>query len=227
MNPRGARFVAALGAFLIRPLVWSVRIETTDHAGLLAGKLTRPVIWAFWHNRLFLIPFIFRKYFPQTRGAALTSRSKDGEILAAYIGHFGIESVRGSSSRGGRAALLALKRVLNEGAVAAITPDGPRGPCYSLQPGILKLAQLTGAVILPVHIRYSSAWRLQSWDRFIIPKPFSRAELIFDVPHEVPRTETDEGFEVRRAQLEAVMKAHGEAGERSGRPGGGSNTRSS
>src|SRR5688572_4421955 len=200
MNARGARFVAALGAFLIRPLVWSLRIQTTDHAGLLSGKLTRPVIWAFWHNRLFLIPFIFRKHFPQTRGAALTSLSKDGEILAAYIGRFGIESVRGSSSRGGRAALIALKRALDAGAVAAITPDGPRGPCYALQPGILKLAQLTGAVILPVHIHYSRAWRLKSWDRFIIPKPFARVVLTFDPPLEVPRAETDEGFEARRAQ---------------------------
>ena len=165
MSARGARFIAALGVLLIRPLLWSLRIQTNDHAGLLSGKLTRPVIWAFWHNRLFLIPFIFRKHFPQTRGAALTSLSKDGEILAAYIGRFGIESVRGSSSRGGRAALIALKRALDAGAVAAITPDGPRGPCYALQPGILKLAQLTGAVILPVHIHYSRAWRLKSWDR--------------------------------------------------------------
>jgi lysophospholipid acyltransferase (LPLAT)-like uncharacterized protein len=136
--------------------------------------------------------------------------SKDGEILAAYIARFGIEPVRGSSSRGGRAALIAMKRALDRGAVCAITPDGPRGPRYALQPGILKLAQLADARIMPVHIRFSKAWRLKSWDAFIIPKPFARVEVTFDTLRNVSRDESPERFERHRDELEAVMRLHAE-----------------
>jgi lysophospholipid acyltransferase (LPLAT)-like uncharacterized protein len=168
------------------------------------------MIWVFWHNRFLLAPFVFRRYFRTARGAALASLSKDGEILAAYINLFGIEAVRGSSSRGGATALVSLKRALEQGAIVAVTPDGPRGPRYHLQPGLLKLAQVADAPIVPMHIRYSHAWRLKSWDGFMIPKPFARADVTLDSEWRISRDETAETFEKRRQQLEDLMRNEAE-----------------
>jgi lysophospholipid acyltransferase (LPLAT)-like uncharacterized protein len=206
MSARRARLLATLGVWVIRPLIWTLRIRVIDRAGALREGEPRAMILAFWHNRFLLTPFIFRKYFRNARGAALASLSKDGEILAAYINQFGIEAVRGSTSRGGSGALIAMKRALDQGAIVAVTPDGPRGPCYHLQPGVLKLAQLAGAPIVPMHIHYSRAWRLKSWDRFMIPKPFSRAVVTFDAEWRIFRDETAETFESRRRQLEEAMR---------------------
>jgi lysophospholipid acyltransferase (LPLAT)-like uncharacterized protein len=213
MSPRRARILATVGVWIVRALVSTVRIRVNDRTGATTNGSVRPIIWAFWHNRLLLIPFVFRKYFPAARGAALTSLSKDGEILAAYINRFRIEAVRGSTSRGGAAALVSLKRALEQGAIVAVTPDGPRGPRYHLQPGLLKLAQLAETPIMPVHINYSRAWRLKSWDGFLIPQPFSRAEVIFDSEWRIARDESAEALDTRRQALEERMRtAAGDAG---------------
>ena len=162
-------------------------------------------IAALWHNRLLLISFVLKKFFPQRPGAGLISASRDGDLIADVTERFGFDAVRGSSSRMGAAALLELSDVLNSGHDVLITPDGPRGPAYELGPGIVFLAQKTGAPVVPVHMEYSSCWRVKSWDRFIIPRPFSRVRVIVGQPQQIRSTSTPEEFETERLRLQDAM----------------------
>src|SRR6267143_1114133 len=118
---------------------------------------------------------------------------------------FGFDVVRGSSSRIGAAAGLELSNVLSSGHDVLITPDGPRGPAYALGPGIIFLAQKTGAPVVPVNMEYSSCWRVKSWDRFIIPRPFSKVRVIIGQPQQVRSTSTPEEFESERLRLQNAM----------------------
>jgi len=121
------------------------------------------------------------------------------------IHRFGFDVVRGSSSKMGASALLQLSQILAEGGDIVITPDGPRGPAYELGPGPIFLAQKTGAEVLPINLEYSSCWRLKTWDRFILPKPFSEVRVIFAAPHPVASTSTPEEFEAERLRLQNRM----------------------
>jgi lysophospholipid acyltransferase (LPLAT)-like uncharacterized protein len=207
MSPeRKAYLLAAVGSWLMRGLLVTLRFRLTDRAGVLAKPPERPLLWAFWHNRLFVMPYMFERYFPGRLGAALTSASKDGEILAAFVQRFGIRPIRGSSSRGGGRALVEMKRAIADGYVMAITPDGPRGPRYHMNPGLVKLAQVTGGFVLPIHVTYSSCWRLKSWDGFMIPRPFATVDIIFDVLHDVPPTKDDAEFEAQRVRMERMLR---------------------
>jgi len=116
---------------------------------------------------------------------------------------FGLGSVRGSSSRRGGAALIGLREVLEKGEDPAITPDGPRGPVYKLGQGVVYLAQQTGTGILPIHIEYSRAVRLKSWDRFMIPLPFSKVHVTFD---EIIFVAPEADIEEERVRIEALMQ---------------------
>jgi lysophospholipid acyltransferase (LPLAT)-like uncharacterized protein len=115
--------------------------------------------------------------------------------------------VRGSSSRLGASAILQLTEVLASGHDVVITPDGPRGPAYKLGPGIIFLAQKSGAAVVPFNMEYSSYWRLKSWDRFIVPRPFSKVRVIIGQPHRVKSTSTDEEFEAERLRLQNALMA--------------------
>lgn len=164
----------------------------------------KPLIYALWHNRLFVLPYAWKQCLSSRRVVALTSASKDGAVLEAAVNEFGVGVVRGSSSRRAVAALVALKKAVQAGSDAAITPDGPRGPKYKVQPGVVKLAQSTGSSILIMHADYHGVWTLGTWDGFMIPRPFSRVEVtleIFPVPSEM----TPEEFEMTRVQLEQRM----------------------
>lgn len=209
-HERKAQLLAVTGSWLVRPWMLTLRFRLTDRAGVLASPPQKPLVWAFWHNRLFIIPYLFEHFFPDRPGAALTSASKDGEIVAAFLKCFGIRPIRGSSSRGGARALVEMKRVVDEGFVLGITPDGPRGPRYALNPGVVKLAQLTAGSILPVRVCYSRSWRLKTWDGFMIPKPFSRVEIIFDTLHHVRATASEAEFESERLRLERLLQPRGE-----------------
>jgi hypothetical protein len=154
---------------------------------------------------------MFERYFPARAGAALASQSKDGEIIAAFIDRFGLRPIRGSSSRGGGRALVEMKRAFDSGFDVAITPDGPRGPRYRLNPGVIKLAQLTGGTVLPMHIEYSRCWRLKSWDGFMIPRPFARVEITFDTLHRVNATANEAEFEAERLRLEQALRPKDES----------------
>lgn len=195
-------------AWLMRGIGATLTFEVEDRGGAFDTS-RRGMIWAFWHNRMFLIPWLHDHWFAHVPGTILTSPSGDGQIIADICESFGIEAERGSSSKPqqGMSALIALAGKVKEGYDIGITPDGPRGPCYQLQPGIIKLAQLTGGGILPVHIQYSHAIRFKTWDRFELPLPFAKVKITFDEQMTVPRRMTEEEYEHHRAALEDRLKA--------------------
>jgi lysophospholipid acyltransferase (LPLAT)-like uncharacterized protein len=207
LNPK-ARRIGLVGSLIMRLWCRTLRFRFTDHAHVLRSpNPEKPLLWAFWHNRLFIMGYLFRRFFPGRPGAALASPSKDGEIISALLERFGIESVRGSSSRRGAAALIEMKRTLQRGSVMAITPDGPRGPKYHVNPGIIKLAQISGGSILPVHVHFSNYWTLKSWDGFRLPKPFSTVHVTFHPVHTVAETGSEPEFESERERFEVFFRS--------------------
>jgi len=202
---RPARWLIAFGFYLLQVWARTIRYEIDDRANVVGKQLEGNYIAALWHNRLLLISFVLKKFFPERPGAGLISASRDGDLIADATKRFGFDVVRGSSSRMGAAALLELSNVLSSGRDVLITPDGPRGPAYQLGPGIIFLAQKTGAPVVPVNMEYSSCWRVKSWDRFIIPKPFSKVRVIIGQPQQVRSTSTSEEFEQERVRLENAM----------------------
>jgi lysophospholipid acyltransferase (LPLAT)-like uncharacterized protein len=207
---RGTQKSAILGTLAgFGMKLWSLtlRYEVEDRCGITQPENPcEPVIFALWHNRIFSIPPIWWKTGGNSRKSlVLTSASKDGAILSAAMAVFGLGAIRGSSSRRAVAALIGMKRALKEGFDICITPDGPRGPRYSFHPGVIKLAESSAAPIVPIHASFSSAWRLKSWDRMVIPKPFSRVHVIFDEMLVVPPKLGEAAFESFREQLHAVL----------------------
>ena len=146
-------------------------------------------ILLFWHNRLFVAPLIYQKFFKQQKMVGLVSASKDGAWLSAFFELVGVVPVRGSSSFRGASALKELSRELIQGALVAITPDGPRGPCYSVKQGPFALSLKAGVPIYFFEIQLSSFFCLKSWDRFRIPFPFSKVTMECD--HISSREELD------------------------------------
>ena len=207
---RGNRKTAILGTlagWCMKLWSFTLRFEIEDRCGITRPTTnTSPVIYALWHNRIFTIPPIWSRTTGKHRKAVvLTSASHDGAMLAHAMAVFGIGAVRGSSSRRAVAALIGMKRALQEGLDVCITPDGPRGPRYEFHPGIIKLAEASRAPIVPIHATYSSAWRLKTWDRFVIPKPFSRVHVIFDEMHFIPQKSDDETFEAARIKIQTIL----------------------
>ncbi len=202
-----ARWLIALGFRLLQIWARTLRFEIDDRLGVVAKPVNENYIGALWHNRLLIFPFVLRRFFPNRRGAALISASRDGDLLADAIKRFDFDVVRGSSSRLGASAILQLTDVLASGRDVVITPDGPRGPAYELGPGIIFLAQKSGAPVAPVNMEYSNCWRLKSWDRFILPRPFSKVRVIIGQSHHVRSTTTPEEFETERLRLQDAMMA--------------------
>ncbi|HEU0207904.1 MAG TPA: lysophospholipid acyltransferase family protein [Candidatus Udaeobacter sp.] len=204
---RRARWLVAFGVGLLRVWERTLRYEIDDRAGILGKPVIENYIGALWHNRLLIFPLVLRRFFSQRRGTALISASRDGDLLADAIHRFGYEVVRGSSSRLGASAILQLTEVLASKRDVVITPDGPRGPVYDLGPGIVFLAQKSGAPVLPMNLEYSRCWRLGSWDRFIIPQPFSRVRVLIGRPNYLKPTSNPEEFEAERLVLQNAMMA--------------------
>lgn len=212
--PNAPRWHQRLAAWLVFALVRAVsatlRCRLTDRSKFFDGGPVGPAIYCVWHNRLALclVPYFgYVRQHNQTPGmAAMVSASKDGALLAAILERFGVQPVRGSSSRRGPQALLELVSWAERGYDLAITPDGPRGPCYVVQEGVIALAQVTGFPIVPAS--YFLAWKVRprSWDRFQIPVPFSRCEMVIGPPVRVPREASDAERETLRQQLEQVLK---------------------
>jgi lysophospholipid acyltransferase (LPLAT)-like uncharacterized protein len=200
------KLAAIVGAWIVKLLCLTLRFRIHDPAGFLKLPATVRMTGIFWHNRLFIIPWFFTRYMRPRVSAALTSPSKDGEILAAFLARFGIGAVRGSSSRRGVAAMLEMKRAAEAGYDIAITPDGPRGPRYRLNPGVISLAQTAGIPVLPISVFYSRYWELKSWDAFQIPKPFALVDVTLWPLEKIPATDTDEAFETQRLRLEQIMR---------------------
>jgi len=201
-----ARLIWLAATALAATLRWRWRDETN----LFENGGKEPVIFCLWHNRLALSLILFRRYVqarqPQRKLAALVSASRDGGMLARVLKLFDVEPVRGSSSRRGSQALRELVSAGKRGCDLAITPDGPRGPCYVVQDGIVSLAQLTGMAIVPASFHLSWKWRLKSWDRFQVPLPFARCEVQLGEPVRIPREASAAERERLRAKLEARMK---------------------
>ena len=192
-------------AIRILSATWRVRLVSD------LPKIPAPIIFCLWHNRLALCMKAYEKFgkaaWPAPGLAALISASKDGALLARVLRYFRVTAVRGSSSRRGRQALLELTSRIEEGLNAAITPDGPKGPKYRVQEGVIALAQITGAAILPTSMRVHSKWVTRSWDGFQIPKPFARCEIHLGEPLTIPREAEDAEREALRAELERRLLA--------------------
>lgn len=206
------RLAASLIYALVRTVSATIRYEWRDGSGMLARTAAagEPLIFCIWHNRLALCLEIYRLYVKKVGGnrklAAMVSASKDGGILARVLEHYQVQPARGSTSRRGRQALLELTTLAGRGHDLAITPDGPRGPCYVIQEGVLSLAQITGLAIIPTAYSLSFKVRAGSWDRFQIPLPFSKCVVVFDQPVRVPRDATDAQREELRRRLEDRLR---------------------
>lgn len=191
-----------LGAIAVRMLAGTLRVKSDEATVAPLWAARAPVIYATWHGRLLLLPWLYG-----WRGAhALTSRSRDGEIVSRWIRRFGLVPVRGSSSRGGADALRELTRAVRAGREVVVVPDGPRGPREVLKPGVIVLARLSGAPIVPLAVGASREWRLRSWDEFRIPRPFARCVVRFGEPIRVSRTADRAAEEAARKEVEAALR---------------------
>jgi hypothetical protein len=202
-----ATLAPPIAAVAVRALGATLRLREEGVEALVprwaAGQ---PLIYAVWHGRILMIPWLTARM-RRTRGAravrVLASRSRDGEMVARWVSRFGLSAVRGSSSRGGADALRALAASVRAGEDVAVVPDGPRGPSESLQAGVVVLAAVTGAPIVPLGFAARPARRLGSWDRFLVPMPFARAAVVFGPVATVPR---GADRETARAAVERALR---------------------
>ena len=162
----------------------------------------RNFIIAFWHGRLLMMAYAWKR---TDQVHMLVSQHRDGRLISGLMTRFGSKSVFGSTTRGGAGALLQLARLVRDGAIVGITPDGPRGPRMRVQPGIIQLARLTGVPILPVSYSAAPTRRFESWDRFVLPRPFGRGLIIWGEPVSVPRDARGGDLESSRLELEARL----------------------
>lgn len=205
----GQRVLARLIYWLARLITATMRFRWEREPGVLSQE-GRPYIFCVWHNRLPLSFLMYRKFVEGAnapfRLAALVSASRDGAMATCVLKQFGIEPVRGSSSRRGTQALIELAEWAGRGHDLAFACDGPRGPIYEAKLGIVVLAQLTGRRIVPASYRLSRKITLKSWDRFQIPLPFSTCVFRLGEPISVPRQYRDEERERVRGQVEAELR---------------------
>ena len=170
-------------AMAVRVLLSSLRYEVEGWESVKREARTgKGVIFCLWHNSI-MIP-LGHECRKDCKG--VMSLGADGEFAARVMSHFGVEAVRGSTSRGGAGLLLRLIQEARPGSVFAVTPDGPRGPRYQLAPGSAWIASRTGIPLAPMGVALSRTWKLRSWDRFRIPKPFARAIMSFGEPMHLP-----------------------------------------
>lgn len=162
----------------------------------------RSFILAFWHGRLLMIPMAWQRLAPMHM---LISAHADGRIIADAVTYFGVQSIAGSTRRGGSAALRAMLRHLQAGECVGITPDGPRGPAMIASAGIVDLARLAGVPIVPITYATSRRWLLASWDRFHLALPFGRGVFLWGEPIEVPAELDAAGAEAARRLVETRM----------------------
>jgi lysophospholipid acyltransferase (LPLAT)-like uncharacterized protein len=176
---RRVEWLSRLGALLVRALgrTWRIRVSHDEDVRRLRAAGT-PIVFMLWHGQL--LPLLYQHR--HERVVVLISEHGDGELIARIATRLGYQTGRGSTSRGAARALLGLARVVGEGHDLAITPDGPRGPAKSLAPGAVIVAHRTGAPLLAAAGSVSRAWRLKSWDQFVIPKPFARLHFAYSAP---------------------------------------------
>lgn len=191
---------------LIRAICATVRFDVRGWEHHIEQE---PLVYCFWHNRIPTATYFWRK-----RGiVVMSSRSFDSEYIARFIQRFGYGTAKGSSTRGARAGLIQMIRAMRSGKSAAFTVDGPRGPIYQAKPGALLVSAKTGAAILPFSISLDRCWRLPSWDRIEIPKPFARAIVVIgerfyakDADDEAEREQLQRALERLRDESDALVR---------------------
>ena len=208
---------SAFGSLLIRTWCATWRIDEQPARAVRARRAAGPrgAVWIMWHSRILL-------------GAAtqadeglhvLISMHGDGELIARTVAKMGFTPIRGSSSRGGREALTETVRVLKEGGHVAFTPDGPRGPRMNVQAGCVVAAMRAGVPLIPVGFEPRRAKRLRSWDRFVLPRPFTRVAVRFGDPIEVPPVLSSEEIDEWRLRVrDALLAVTAEAADSVGVP---------
>jgi lysophospholipid acyltransferase (LPLAT)-like uncharacterized protein len=187
------------GAALLNALMRTTRVERINAAPFHAARARGPVVFVLWHGRLLPPTWLHRDEGIVT----LASQSADGEYITRALHHWGYDIVRGSSSRGGESALRDLIRSIRRGRSVAVTVDGPRGPRHKVKFGVLQMAQLTGAPLIPLGTAASPAWRFNSWDRFLLPKPLARIRVAYGDPVVIPR-------DTKQADLPGLAAAVGQ-----------------
>lgn len=196
-------FAPAVVAVIVRAISWTLRFEVVCEPGAVPASVPATGIYCFWHRCTLPCTYYFRKF----RGTILVSRSFDGELIARTLAMFGFYTVRGSSSRGGAAGLLQLKSVIEAGRPVVFTADGPRGPIYRAKMGAVKLAQITAAPIGSFYLLPERAWAVNSWDRFLVPKPFSRVAVSWGPYVNAPAADAShEVLEAKRLELNAALE---------------------
>lgn len=216
------RIVLAIVPRMVWALLWifgrTWRFEVIAEEGVtpvLFGQKAGPEVYCFWHQCVLPCTVYFRK----SNAVILISQSFDGELITRILKMFGFDAVRGSSSRSAREGLLGLKHVVETGRTAIFTADGPRGPIFQTKMGPIKLAQTTGAPIGAFHLQPEKAWVMNSWDRFLIPKPFTRIVVSWAQWTRVPTDLAPEQFDTKRQELNdalerARMRAYEYLGQR-------------
>ncbi len=191
-----------VGAGLMRCLYRLLRVVHVN-SGYPEGCIARgePAVAAFWHGRLLMLPFLY----PGQARTILISQHRDGEYISRIATILGLEVIRGSATRGGARAFKQMVRALREGRHLAITPDGPKGPRGKVKVGVIEIAKLTGAPILPVSFSAERRRFLKSWDAFLVPLPFSRAVYVWGEPIYVEPTASKEEVAKYQELLEARL----------------------
>jgi lysophospholipid acyltransferase (LPLAT)-like uncharacterized protein len=194
---------AGMAFYLLIKLIGStVRSETRGSQYLDAVRAAgRLPIYAVWHDRIFLGTYFLRR----SRAVFLTSQSFDGEYIARFLQRFGYGAIRGSSTRGGRRGLVEMIRGMRQGLEMGFTVDGPKGPRHRVKPGVLLLAKKTGNPIVPFTVAAEHFWTVNSWDKLQIPRPFTRARLIYGKPIDVKAYSDEMTLDEKLVELQAAL----------------------
>jgi lysophospholipid acyltransferase (LPLAT)-like uncharacterized protein len=196
------RFVGFFGKLIIDLLFLSTRIDTIGIENVKDALYANKVIGAFWHSRILLVSYLFKGW----NGAILVSASDDGEYVARVLRRQGQHPIRGSTNKGGLRALATMIRELNQGRPGAIIPDGPQGPRFKVQPGVITMAKKSGHAIMPMSYSAKRIKIFNSWDRFIFPYPFTTCRLVYGNLIYVPSGADKETEADCQAKLEAELR---------------------
>lgn len=210
---RKGRLLLAIGAFLLRQIIRllgsTCRLRIASGEEHLAVLDDGAAVLSYWHQRTILAaPFFLRRLLGRDRRdlTLLVSQSRDGELVSRVASRWRFRLVRGSASRGGMQAMRSLYRSMRTtGTSPLMIPDGPRGPAQSFKPGVAVLAQMAQAPILPMAFATRRGWRLRSWDRLIVPKPFAEIVVVVGPPQPVARGLDSAALEMERARLETLL----------------------
>lgn len=203
--------LAVLGFLVIRAIYSTLRLRIVGlpHSEKYLASRESPAIILFWHGHQLLMPrtmpFLFGPH-TYRKTYVLISEHGDGRLIARLIRLFKLYSVAGSSTRGARKATIRLLKLIKDGHNISITPDGPKGPRHVVKEGVARIAQLSGIPVIPVGVAVSRYWQMKSWDKMILPKPFSKIDAYFGEPYYVPADDKD--VQVHLDTLRDLLQHH-------------------